>query len=77
MLNTEKYSKHPHKRNWIFTLASEFLNKIHYLYQGKRYRLPQKGHFFRIFEVSGFILAKIFSLKGNFHGISLFSSHDY
>ena len=34
------------KETEFFTFGSEFLNKIHHFYQGKRYRLPRKGHFF-------------------------------
>ena len=54
------------KENGFLHLGSEFLNKIHHFNQGKRYRLPRKGHFC-IFEVSGFILAKILWLKGDIH----------
>ena len=62
----------------FYISAQEFLNKIHNFYQGKRHRLSQKGHFLTIFEMSGFILAKFFSvrLKGDIHGNDLFSSQD-
>ena len=53
------------------TLTLDFLFKKH--------RLSQKGHFLTIFEMSGFILAKNFTvrLKGDIHGNDLFSSQDY
>ena len=51
---------HTHiKETGFLQLQSEFFNKIHNFYQGKRHRLPWKDHFC-LFEVSGFILAKMF-----------------
>ena len=38
------------KETGFVHLGSEFLNKIHNFYQGKRYRLPWKGHFLHIWS---------------------------
>ena len=62
------------KETRFLHLGTEFLNEINHFYHGKRYKLHRKIHFFFIFEVSGFILAKLFWLKCDIHGISLFSS---